>query len=70
MDKSKTTEPVRRLTDQEIADLRADMQQAAEWTRKELARRRQDKAPLSESQTSSATCPNAVGAGDTAVTQP
>lgn len=44
MDKSKTTEPVRRLTDQEIADLRADMQQAAEWTRKELARRRQDKA--------------------------
>lgn len=72
MDKSKTTEPVRRLTDQEIADLRADMQQAAEWTRKELARRRQDKAtaPLSESQTSSATCPNAVGARDTAVTQP
>ena len=50
MDKSKTTDPVRRLTDQEIADLRADMQQAAEWTRKELARRRQDKAtaPLSE----------------------
>lgn len=40
MDKSKTTDPVRRLTDQEIADLRADMQQAAEWTRKELARRR------------------------------
>ena len=45
MDKSKTTEPVRRLTDQEIADLRADMQQAAEWTRKELARRRQEKPP-------------------------
>ena len=43
MDKSKITEPVRRLTDQEIADLRADMQQAAEWTRKELARRRQEK---------------------------
>ena len=44
MDKSKNTEPVRRLTDQEIADLRADMQQAAEWTRKELARRRQEKS--------------------------
>lgn len=72
MHKSKTTEPVRRLTDQEIADLRADMQQAAEWTRKELARRRQDKttALLFESHTSDATCPNAVGARDTAVTQP
>ena len=44
MDKSKITEPVRRLTEQEIADLRADMQQAAEWTRKELARRREEKA--------------------------
>lgn len=44
MDKSKTTEPVRRLTEQEIADLRVDMQQAAEWTRKELARRREEKA--------------------------
>jgi len=41
MDKPKTTEPVRRLSDHEIADLRADMQQAAEWARKELARRRQ-----------------------------
>lgn len=67
MDKSKTTEPVRRLTDQEIADLRADMQQAAEWTRKELARRRQDKATAPSL---NATCPNAVGAGDTTVTQP
>ncbi len=44
MDMSKTAEPVRRLTDQEIADLHADMQQAAEWTRKELARRREEKA--------------------------
>ena len=44
MDKSKATEPVRRLTGQEIADLRADMQQAAEWARNELARRRQEKA--------------------------
>ena len=44
MDKSKTTEPVRRLTEQEIADLRADMEQAAEWARKELARRREEKA--------------------------
>ena len=43
MDKSKTTDPVRRLTDQEVADLRADMQQASEWMRKELARRRQEK---------------------------
>ena len=50
MDKSKTTEPVRRLTEQEIADLRADMQQAAEWTRKELARRRQERATISASQ--------------------
>lgn len=50
MDKSNATEPVRRLTGQEIADLRADMQQAAEWARNELARRRQEKAtdlPLS-----------------------
>lgn len=44
MTKPKTTEPVRRLTDQEIADLRNEMQQASEWTRKELARRRQEKA--------------------------
>ena len=47
MNKSKAAEPVRRLTDQEIADLRADMQQAAEWARKELARRRQEKATAS-----------------------
>lgn len=43
MDMSKTTEPVRRLTDQEIADLRAEMQQAAEWMAQELSRRRQEK---------------------------
>lgn len=49
MDKSKTTEPVRRLTDQEIADLRAEMQQAAVWARKELARRRQTKVSGSRS---------------------
>ena len=43
MDKSKATEPVRRLTVQEVADLRADMKQAAEWARKELARRHSEK---------------------------
>jgi len=50
MDKSKITDPVRRLTDQEIVDLRADMQQASEWIRKELARRRAEKATDSPAQ--------------------
>jgi hypothetical protein len=44
MDQSKATEPVKRLSDQEIADLRTDMQLAAEWMDQELARRRQENA--------------------------
>ncbi len=43
MDKSKITDPVRRLTAQEIAALRTEMLQAAEWMHQELARRRQEK---------------------------
>lgn len=52
MDKSKTTEPVRRLTDQEVVDLRAEMQKAAEWMDQELARRRQEKSTDSAPQPS------------------
>jgi len=51
MDKSKTLGPVRHLTDQEISDLREDMQQAAEWMKQELTRRRKEQAtvrPLSQ----------------------
>lgn len=33
----------RRLTDQEIDDLRNEMKQAGEWMREELKRRRQNK---------------------------
>ncbi|HCE2428477.1 TPA: hypothetical protein NGU10_000891 [Vibrio parahaemolyticus] len=41
--KEPNTEPPRRLTDTELADLRKDMQESSKWARKELRRRKANK---------------------------
>ncbi|HCH1632081.1 TPA: hypothetical protein NKQ61_001735 [Vibrio parahaemolyticus] len=41
--KEPNTEPPRRLTDTELADLRKDMQESSKWAREELRRRKANK---------------------------
>ena len=41
--KEPNTEPLRRLTDTELEDLRKDMQESSKWAREELKRRKANK---------------------------